>query len=185
MATTTTNEFDAGWERAFARHAESLRRFAARRMRRGEEAEDVVQEAFARVLRRSPALESEAGVRAYLFTTVRNLLANRFRRGRHLLFSELAEPGEEHWESSLEDVSRSSPSDHRLERELDGRFRAALDDLPERQRRAFVEAVLGEKPYRQVAREQGWSVEQVKINVFRARKGLMARLGSTLGEVDS
>ena len=172
----------ATWEIAFQRHADALRRFAAGRVRRADEADDIVQEAFARVVRRAPALDGESNVRAYLFATVRNLLANRFRRADALLFSELQGPEDETWETRIEDRDTVSPADQSLERELGARFRAALTELPDRQRRAFLEAVILGKPYRQVAREQGWSVEQVKINVFRARRGLMARLGPALGE---
>jgi RNA polymerase sigma-70 factor (ECF subfamily) len=169
------------WNEAYALHAESLRRFAARRIRGVEEAEDVVQEAFARVLRRSPELEDASSLRAYLFATVRNLLVNRLRGSRTVLFCELSDDGGEPWTDRVADRSVASPDERPLERELDSGLRKAFAALPERQRRAFREAVIEGKPYRQVAAEQGWSLEQVKINVFRARQGLIARLGCVLG----
>lgn len=41
---------------------------------------------------------------------------------------------------------------------------------------AFRSAVIEQKPYAQIAREQGWTIEQVKINVYRARKKVIALL---------
>ena len=171
------------WQRAFDRHGEALRRFAARRLP-SQEADDVVQEAFARVIQRAPELDDDGGLRSYLFATVRNLVVNRYRRSRTYLFSEMAREDELSWPESLEDRSAVDPEGARLETELRERFRAALRDLPERQRRAFRSAVLEGKPYRTIAEEEGWSLEQVKINVFRARRGLMTRLGPAMGRGD-
>lgn len=173
------------WRRAYDRHGPALRRFAAGRAGGIEEAEDVVQEAFARVIQRAPDLDDDSSLRAYLFATVRNLLANRFRRSRMYLFSEMASGEESSWADALEDRSAASPEGAHLETELGERLGAALASLPERQRRAFESAVLAGKPYRQIAEEEAWSLEQVKINVFRARRSLMARLEPVVGRNES
>jgi len=56
------------------------------------------------------------------------------------------------------------------------RLAAALAALAPAHRAAFQAAVLEQKPYAEIAREQGWTLEQVKINVHRARKKVIERL---------
>ena len=56
------------------------------------------------------------------------------------------------------------------------RLEAALDSLSGPHRKAFQAAVLEQKSYAMIAREQEWTMEQVKINVHRARKKVISML---------
>ena len=170
------------WETAYEENSRALGRFVRRRIPRIDDAEDVVHETFARAIRAAPEIVDPSSLRAYLFTTARNLLVNRFRRRRPLLFSD-AGP-EDGWAAGIEDTSTPDPESTHLETELSRRFGEALERLSDGQRRAFRGAVLEGKSYRRVAREQGWTLEQVKVNVYRARRSLLRRLGPELGKED-
>ncbi|MEA5453938.1 sigma-70 family RNA polymerase sigma factor [Sinomonas sp. JGH33] len=58
-------------------HGAALRRFARGAVESDEQAEDIVQEAIIRVWRLAP--EPTAGLRAYLYRTVRNLIVDQHR----------------------------------------------------------------------------------------------------------
>ncbi|WP_415855386.1 sigma-70 family RNA polymerase sigma factor [Sinomonas sp. G460-2] len=59
-------------------HGAALRRFARGAVGSDEQAEDIVQEAIIRVWRHAP--EATAGLRAYLYRTVRNLIVDQHRQ---------------------------------------------------------------------------------------------------------
>jgi RNA polymerase sigma factor (sigma-70 family) len=61
------------------------------------------------------------------------------------------------------------------------RLQRVLEKLKPAHRTAFESAVLQQKPYSEIAREQRWSQAQVKTNVHRARKQVIAALGPLLG----
>ena len=103
-----------------------------------------------------------------------------WRRRRPRLFSELSEveavavadgPGPE---SPAPEVALDLST---VRERLDG----ALATLPPPLRVAFESAVLQQKPYAEVARDQGWTLEQVKVNVHRARKKVITQLRDLLG----
>ena len=60
--------------------------------------------------------------------------------------------------------------------ELKLRLGELLSGLPAEQRRAFELGVLRRQPYAEVSAATGWSLAKVKVNVYRARKRLMADL---------
>ena len=43
-------------------------------------------------------------------------------------------------------------------------------------RTAFEQGVLSQEPYKDIARRNGWSLAQVKINVYRARRHAITKL---------
>jgi DNA-directed RNA polymerase specialized sigma24 family protein len=52
--------------------------------------------------------------------------------------------------------------------------------MPAAHRKAFELAILDKMPYREIARLTGWSISQVKINVYRARKRTIEGLAEVL-----
>jgi DNA-directed RNA polymerase specialized sigma24 family protein len=65
--------------------------------------------------------------------------------------------------------------------QLCDRLATLLGEMPAAHRRAFELGVLQKMPYREIARHTGWSVAQVKINVYRGRKRIIRGLGEGLG----
>lgn len=168
------------WHQAYQDHGPSLLAFLASRVGRRETAEEFLQETFVRAMRRVSGDAPGANLRSYLFTTAHHLLISDWRRTRPRLFSEL---------SGSEQASVAEPAavaEHSAESALDlakvrERIEGALATLSPAQRAAFRSAVLEQKPYAEVAREQGCTPAQVKVNVHRARKKVMAMLADLAG----
>jgi len=167
------------WSKAYRRHGGDIHAYLARRLPRPEEAEDLCQETFLRAMRAEGSLRDPGRLRAYLFSTAHNLLVNHLRR-RCLVQAE-SDIGEG---MDLELVAgagggeaATSPLMAIRDRELSRALAAALAALPPEQRLAFQLGPLERRPYAEIAAHTGWSLSKVKINVHRARKTLMARLG--------
>jgi RNA polymerase sigma-70 factor (ECF subfamily) len=136
---------------------------------RAEEAEDVAQEAFAGLLgRMSTADIAQPG--AYLHAAVRNLALDRLRRSRR--------------ESPASDLLASFPSaspsaeDVAVSRQRLALLAAALNELPEPTRAAFLMARLEGLPHREIGARLGVSVSMVEKHVARAVAHARERLSA-------
>ena len=120
---------------AFDDHAARLKGFAYASVRDADDAEDVVQEAYVRLIREVQAHRVPENIGSWLFRVCANLLASR---GRHSKVVERAKP-------YLVDrgVGRS-PEDATVERETDVGLMAALSTLPPDMRVALLMAASGE-----------------------------------------
>jgi RNA polymerase sigma factor (sigma-70 family) len=114
-------------------------------------------------------------VRSYLFTTAHNLVRNHYRRSSVSPFVAT--------EADL-DVADTAGSDARARlRSLVDRLTEVLQSMPKAHRQAFELGVLDKLPYREIARQTGWTAGQVKINVYRARKRVIEELAEDFGEL--
>jgi RNA polymerase sigma-70 factor, ECF subfamily len=163
------------WLQAYEEHGPSILAFLTSRMGRRDLAEELLQETFVRAMRRGPEVAAMEHLRSYLFTTAHHLVISDRRRTRIRLFSELTEAEESSIAGSPGDAAQSPEIAFDLERVRE-RLDAALGELSPIHREAFQAAVLDQKSYATIAREQEWTMEQVKINVHRARKKVIAKL---------
>lgn len=168
------------WRAAFEQHAAALRAYLRRRLRRPEEADDLVQESFVRAIQARGSELDPAEMRPYLFTTARRLLIDKARRADVVDLALFAsdEPPDL---AALPADPADSPESGARRRRFGERLAEAIGLLPEGPRRAFELAVVGQLPYATVAQRQGWSAEQVRVNVHRARRRLLELLGDELG----
>ncbi len=177
-------EVDVGdssfWTSTYEAHGSAIMAFLTSRTGQRDVAEDLLQETFVRAIRARPELPDPAGIRSYLFTTAQHLLVSRHRKKRTLLFSEVAE-AEGPMLEGLADPAAAAPDEAADLNRFEERLRAVLTTLKPTFRTAFEQAVLQQKSYPEIAREQGWSLGQVKTNVHRARKQVIAALGDMLG----
>lgn len=134
--------------------------FLRRRVGR-EEASDLTQEAFTRMLR-TGAFERVENPRAYLFRAARNLVIERARRGRRR-------------ETGLFpfDEGRDAPSgpEQALAMEasdLRRGLRRAILAMPRRTRRIFLMHRLRRQTYREIAEEIGIREQGVEYHMMRA-----------------
>ena len=164
------------WLQAYREHGPSILAFLTSRVGRRELAEEFLQETFVRAMRRRAGVAAGGNLRSYLFTTAHHLVISERRRGRARLFSELSE-AEKAAVADPPAVGVPSPEVALAHEGVMERLHGALGTLSPEHRRAFEAAVLEQKPYAEIAREQGWTREQVKINVHRARKKIIALLG--------
>ncbi len=176
MEATSSGTF---WLETYREHGSAILAFLTSRVGRRDVAEDLLQETFVRAMRRLGQPDADGNIRSYLFTTAHRLILDRRRRATPALFSEMGRVDEPAFEERRAADLRPADElvDLRTIRELvDDELAGLTDD----QRVAFESAVLGGRSYPVVAREQGWTVAKVKIDVFRARKRVMQRLRERL-----
>lgn len=174
MLTATDNSF---WFNTFEEHGPSILAFLHSRVGRRDD-EDLLQETFVRAMRKEPDLP-DGKIKTYLFTTAYHLVIDQRRRKRPTLFSEM--PGDESWpERQLQDEGTISQERSADLQRLGEHLEAALGRLKPAHRTAFEQAVMHQKSYGEIAEEQAWTLEQVKINVYRGRKQVMGQLRDLL-----
>jgi RNA polymerase sigma factor (sigma-70 family) len=139
-------------------------------------AEDVTQEAFVRAWRHAGAYDPRRGsVATWLLTIARNLAIDtlRMRRSDPIDPSTLAAiVGATHSRGPLDDAVAASEADH---------LRAALNTLPEEQRRALVLAAIGGRTSQEVSELEGIPLGTAKTRIRTAMLRLRAAL-VTAGE---
>ncbi len=152
------------------RYRPGLLRFFERRIRPRADVEDLVQEVFLRLARRSD-LDSVEHMQGYLFEVAANVIRDRVRHdqsragGRHDEYRE-----ERH---GLEDFS---PERVLMGRQSVGRVTRALYELPERARMAFVLHRFEGMRHPEIARRLGVSVSSVEKYVMQALAHVKRRL---------
>jgi RNA polymerase sigma-70 factor (ECF subfamily) len=163
------------WSEAYKQYRPEIRAFLERRLwGRREEAEDLCQETFARVVSAAVELRDPSKVRSYLYRTANNLLISKLRR-KSLISSE-SDLGEGVEVYSSVDHSALDPEAEAERTQLQTKMEELLATLPDDQKYAFEQGVLQRRPYADIAQEQDWSETKVKVCVYRARKQLMAGL---------
>ena len=134
----------------FTRHRRSLLWYLTRRLPNRADAEEVVQEAFVRLLGVAHLETDASRARNYLFATATNLARDNYRRqmarahAAHVPFDDLQHEAQEPQPERIIDAERGR-------RIVD----SALRDLQPRQRRAFLLCVEGEMTYERIALELG------------------------------
>jgi RNA polymerase sigma-70 factor (ECF subfamily) len=183
--------WQAGDESAFDRIVEIyspqvyalLTRFLGQRSTR----EDLVQEAFLRVIRARERYEPTARFTTWLFRIVYNLAVNETQRGgsRERLAMDFGGPTDDRDGDPMNEIgdAEATPPSHALEREdMVRAVRAAIERLPETQRMALILAKYEERPYAEIAQIIGSTEKAVKSLVHRARETLRVTLAPYLSE---
>ena len=151
-------------------YADRLFRFAFSSLRNREEAEDVVQESFARVWEKRKTVDF-AKAKSYLFTTAHHAMVDEVRRKQH--YTDI--------ESCLPDNLKSEPSSCPDVHDI---LHKSLATLPEMQRNALLLRDYEGYSYQEIGDITGMTEAQVKINIFRARTALKNKLKSIDNLID-
>src|SRR5690242_6887020 len=146
----------------FAESRDALHRYIRRFVRSSETAKEIVQEAFLRTYRER---ESVVTLRAFLFSTARNLAANEFRHRRTVERGTWASFAE-----SLTPTECESPESGLLRDERNRLVQEAIDRLPPQCRAAFTLRVFHEYSYKEVADQLGISVKTVEKHISRGMR---------------
>lgn len=133
-------------------------------------AEDVAQEVITKLWQQRVELRDEAKVRAWLYTSVRNLSIDRLRR-THLSTVSMGDVHMEHHEYKLGENSEESFFTEEVFRQL---FEA-INELPPQQRQIFLHNMEG-KRIKDIAEIMGISVNTVKTQRQRGIKTLREKL---------
>ena len=141
---------------------DKLFRLALRIMRSTEDAEDVVQEVMLKMWYSREDWERIGNKEAYCCRMVRNISLGKIglkEYGNETL--------DEHWELRLEEER----PDERIEKDDNLRWlHELIGRLPEKQRTVIQLRDIEGMSYREIAACMAVSEEQVKVNLFRARK---------------
>jgi len=146
----------------FAEYKIPLRNYFLKRVNNAEEAEDLVQEVFLRLLKRNVSDQIDS-LDAYLFRVAANTYKDCLRyhatrgEGQHCSLEDAPEPRSE---ISAERVVIAKQSLNQLEKEL--------DNLPERTRDIFVMRAIQNRPYAEIAKVMDISTRAVEKHTAKA-----------------
>ena len=170
----------ASWEHAYRRIHTPLYGYCLRLTGSEAAALDLSHEAFTRTMRRCRERGTPEGLRAFLFTTARNLYLNeqaRTNRGHHNDIGDLTEVL-----PAASDIDGTDPEVSALVGEQRGDVQEALAQLPDRQRQALAMCDMEQCSYAETGVALGLSENAVAQLVFRARARL--RLALRLRQID-
>jgi RNA polymerase sigma factor (sigma-70 family) len=155
----------------FNRYRGALLRHVGRLVHSREDAAELVQETYLRVMRQIQSSQFESAARAYLFQTATNLAYDHFRRARH----------RDH--DRIDDLTESQlpPGDAPPEQLLAAdqtlaRLRSAMQQLPLEVREVFLRARLQNHGHAQISQELGVSIRTVERRMAQAMELLTATL---------
>ncbi len=149
------------------RYQEPLLRAALRVVRRREEAEDIVQEAFVKMYRYAGKFEKLDGIefKSWAYKIAINTAITHYRklkRGSEVLAEDPAifqEAGDDLVESRFSFAADAKAAVAR-----------ALEAMPEHLRSVLRQYYLEDKSYRTIAEEEKISIPTLKMRLFRAKK---------------
>lgn len=169
-------EGDAGaFESLYGRHRGPLYRFLLRQAGNAAAAEELFQDVWMRVVNSRRRYEVRAKFTSWLYAIAHNRLMDFHRANGRATFL-----NQEESEAALENSPADEvAADSRLERKgAAERLLAALSELPEAQREAFLLQQEGEMSLEEIAVATGVNRETVKSRLRYA----LARLRATLGK---
>lgn len=161
------------------RHSPRVLSLAQRMLGSREDAEDVTQEVFLKVFRNAGKwVQGEAKFTTWLHKVTLNQCYDRLRRKRETLMDEPPDQQDE----------GPGPAEQMLAQQRQVRLKAAIDELPERQRAALLLSHYEELSNVETAEILEISVEAVESLLSRARRSLRQALSAErntlMGEVD-
>ncbi len=157
----------------FNKHRAALLRHVERLVYSREDAAELVQETYLRVMRHIQTSRFEAAARAYLFQTATNLARDHHRRQRFRNHDNLDALPE-----AAMPTAGTSPDQTVAADQVLTLLRSAILDLPSITRAVFLKARVQNLGYAEIAREMGMSVRTVERRVAEAMQVLCDRLRS-------
>jgi RNA polymerase sigma factor (sigma-70 family) len=159
---------EKGLRRLYDSVAPLLLRIAWRITGSSEAAEDIVHDAFVRLVERKLPFPSLDDAKYWLIRVAKNFALNYAKRkGRE------AKAYERWWRGERE--STGTAEDEVVRDEDSASLRKALDSLPDNLKYVLVLKEYGGLSYKEIGRVLGISEGNVKVRAFRAREALLAR----------
>lgn len=166
-------EIEAAVEHLVQRHAAALWRYFARRRAKPEEAEELVQEVFLRVVRERARFDAVLKFEPWLYTLARNLLISR---GRSKQAERRALDGYAEVQARTA-PDQEAPESRAANRDESRRMLEALGELREDDRELLRLARFEGLSYAQLGEIFGITPNAAKVRAFRALEKLRAILG--------
>jgi RNA polymerase sigma-70 factor (ECF subfamily) len=164
------------WAELFSTYRRPLTGFFQARVSSPEDAQDLVQQTFTRLMQRAGNAPIR-DMRRYVFQAAANVLRDHQRRQARRRQDQHGSY-EEEWHGEVEHSQESVY----LAQELADRIASALEELPERQQDIFMQCVLGRLGYDAVAELLGVSRSTVEHDLGKTMRHLDRTLSQTLNE---
>ena len=173
------------FNRLFARHTRAVVNFAYRFVRNRGMAEELAQEIFLRVYEAAAGYQVQAKFTTWLYRIATNVCLNEIRKPH---VRAVLKNDENNGDATQRENSNlgSVPvlQDRLLEQQAVSRaLRQALEQLPEKQRAAFILNKYQELSYGEVAETMKISEKAVKSLILRAKETLAGKLKPLLPEL--
>ena len=182
------NDFD--FRSIYESNVDMLLRIAFRITNSAEAAEDVVHDAFGKLVEKAMVFPTRNDAKYWLIRVVKNGAINYSKRkGRETRAYEKwwrneASPIEDTEAGSLsiketgtEAGIQPSVEEEVLRKESAEEIKLLLDSLPEKLKMVLILKEYGGMKYREIGKILGISEGNVKVRAFRAREALLARMG--------
>lgn len=181
---------DVDFRSLYESNVDMLLRIAFRITNSAEAAEDVVHDAFGKMVEKNMAFPTRNDAKYWLIRVVKNGAINYAKRkGRETRAYEKwwrseASPVEDAEAGSLsiketgtEAGIQASVEEDVLRKESAEEIRKLLDTLPEKLKIVLILKEYGGMNYKEIGKILGISEGNVKVRAFRAREALLARMG--------
>jgi len=161
----------AAFDEIFAEYRQRIYAYVLGFVHDSGKAEDVTQECFVTLARKSASINPSMGLSSWLFRVARNRSIDYLRKHHDIL------PGDEFIEEVLhEGPSPAMPDEALLGKERGRRILRALDSLPERERDVLMMRFFGDLKFREIAkamrRPLGTVLWQANTGLKRLRERL-------------
>jgi RNA polymerase sigma-70 factor, ECF subfamily len=166
------------------RHQSPLYNFALRQLRSPSAAEEVVQDAFVRVVHNAAEFKHASRFSTWLYTITRNLCIDHVRKRNLRNHPSLDEPKHSGGDGGSDGPTlgdRTADARANVERtavaaEIRERLLAAVDELPDEQREVFLLREVSNVPFKEIAEIVGIPENTVKSRMRYALERLQAAL---------
>ena len=160
---------EAAFEQVFKTYFKNLHAYACTILKDEDEAEEMVQQVFFKLWDRAENLSFNGPIAAYLYRAIHNECLNYIKhqkvRSNHQLYvAHSMKNQSEHAQGRV------------LGKELEARYKKALEELPEQCRLIFQLSRFGDMKYREIADELNISIKTVENQMGKALKILRQKL---------
>ena len=160
---------EAAFEQVFKTHYKNLHAYAFTILKDEDEAEEMVQQVFFKLWERSEHLSFSGPIAAYLYRAVHNESLNFIKHQKVKAGHQL------HVAYSMKNKTEQA-SPKMIRKELENKFREALNELPEQCRTVFQLSRFEEMKYKEIADKLDISVKTVENHMGKALKLLRTKL---------
>lgn len=179
-----TPEQRAFLERAIEEHGKATYNFAYRLTRNEQDARDLTQEAFIRVMRAWHSFVPGTSFISWIYRIVTNLHRDELRRRKGRYEEEIPEDNAPQ-EFGGERPLAEEPIERYVEEQLSEPVARALDALSPDQRNVLVLADIEDYSYQEIAEIVGCSIGTVRSRLHRARHQLRAHVERIRHQIES
>jgi RNA polymerase sigma-70 factor (ECF subfamily) len=165
---TTSDSPTEIFTKLFVEYGRALHRYIRRFAESNETTKEIVQEAFLRTYRERDSVKT---LRAFLFSTARNLAANEYRHRQ-----KVERVGLRNLDDAWAQSQSESPESELLRDERNRLIQEAIDQLPPQCRSAFALRIFHGCSYKEVANRLGISAKTVEKYIARGLRETHAYL---------